>query len=152
MIPLFVIKHYAFKHHCSLEISIDKHLKLLDYFNEVQQMGTAVPSKEVDEVWHNFILHTRLYREFCHEKFGKFIEHNPHLPDNIDQVLAEKTTRPVYYGKCDNQCNGSGKCDVKCSGEKECDNDCNGNPSSCDSDEERGKARKSEFGFTIITT
>ncbi|MES2014667.1 MAG: hypothetical protein V4437_02530 [Patescibacteria group bacterium] len=35
------------------------------------------PTEEVDEVWHEFILHTELYREFCKTHFGTFIDHRP---------------------------------------------------------------------------
>ncbi|WNB18485.1 glycine-rich domain-containing protein [Marivirga arenosa] len=31
----------------------------------------------IDEMWHNFILHTRLYQKFCHEKLNTFIHHEP---------------------------------------------------------------------------
>lgn len=34
-------------------------------------------SPEIDEVWHGLILHTRMYREFCGEVFGEFLDHNP---------------------------------------------------------------------------
>lgn len=35
------------------------------------------PTEEVDEVWHEFILHTEPYREFCKRNFGAFIDHRP---------------------------------------------------------------------------
>jgi len=35
------------------------------------------PTKDVDEVWHNFILYTIEYAEFCTKYFGKFIHHVP---------------------------------------------------------------------------
>ncbi|WMN07300.1 hypothetical protein QYS48_28415 [Marivirga arenosa] len=31
----------------------------------------------IDEMWHTFILHTRLYQKFCHEKLNLFIHHEP---------------------------------------------------------------------------
>jgi hypothetical protein len=31
----------------------------------------------MDEMWHNFILHTRVYQKFCHEKLNLFIHHEP---------------------------------------------------------------------------
>lgn len=36
-----------------------------------------VPSLKVDLAWHEFILHTRLYREFCGRCIGQFIDHEP---------------------------------------------------------------------------
>ena len=34
-------------------------------------------SSEVDEIWHNFILFTREYAEFCHRICGHMIHHRP---------------------------------------------------------------------------
>jgi hypothetical protein len=34
----------------------------------------------IDEMWHNFILHTRLYQKFCNEKLNLFIHHEPTPP------------------------------------------------------------------------
>jgi hypothetical protein len=31
----------------------------------------------IDEMWHNFILHTRIYQKFCNEKLNLFIHHEP---------------------------------------------------------------------------
>ncbi|GAB3335866.1 hypothetical protein GCM10027429_18510 [Marivirga atlantica] len=35
------------------------------------------PLAIIDEMWHNFILHTRSYHKYCMEKFRKFIHHEP---------------------------------------------------------------------------
>jgi len=37
------------------------------------------PTKEVDVAWHEFILFTRDYAEFCHVHFGRFMHHVPRL-------------------------------------------------------------------------
>ncbi|MFH8695545.1 glycine-rich domain-containing protein [Streptomyces chartreusis] len=34
-------------------------------------------SLRVDEAWHQFILFTRQYMEFCHKYFGRYMPHNP---------------------------------------------------------------------------
>ncbi len=34
-------------------------------------------SKEVDSVWHEFIIHTKQYFEFCQDYFGRYIHHIP---------------------------------------------------------------------------
>ncbi len=31
----------------------------------------------IDEMWHNLILHTRIYQKFCNEKLNLFIHHEP---------------------------------------------------------------------------
>lgn len=38
-----------------------------------------VPSREVDQVWHNHILDTAKYREDCNTLFGKFMDHWPYF-------------------------------------------------------------------------
>ena len=37
----------------------------------------ATPSQRVDLAWHEFILFTRAYGEFCNRIFGKMIHHQP---------------------------------------------------------------------------
>lgn len=37
----------------------------------------SMPSKAVDVAWHEFILFTKLYQQFCREAFGRFLHHTP---------------------------------------------------------------------------
>lgn len=37
----------------------------------------AMPSKVVDALWHEFILHTRGYETFCQRAFGRMLHHTP---------------------------------------------------------------------------
>ena len=37
----------------------------------------AMPSQVVDDLWHEFILHTRNYDVFCRRAFGRFLHHTP---------------------------------------------------------------------------
>ncbi|WP_157314950.1 hypothetical protein [Chitinibacter sp. GC72] len=37
----------------------------------------AMPSLIVDEYWHEFILHTAVYEEFCKKALGRFLHHTP---------------------------------------------------------------------------
>lgn len=37
----------------------------------------AMPSRVVDSMWHEFILHTRAYREWCELTLGWFLHHTP---------------------------------------------------------------------------
>ena len=39
--------------------------------------GLSMRSYQVDEVWHNFILFTHEYDEFCRHTVGQFIHHAP---------------------------------------------------------------------------
>ena len=37
----------------------------------------AMPSKVVDTLWHEFIVHTRAYESFCRKAFGRMLHHTP---------------------------------------------------------------------------
>ena len=37
----------------------------------------SMPSKVVDELWHEFILFTKYYDAFCDQAFGRFLHHTP---------------------------------------------------------------------------
>ena len=37
----------------------------------------AMPSQVADDLWHEFILHTRNYEQFCSRAFGTFFHHTP---------------------------------------------------------------------------
>jgi hypothetical protein len=41
-----------------------------------------VPSKKIDEMWHNFILFTMDYEEFCRTRLGRFMHHRPRRRDD----------------------------------------------------------------------
>ncbi len=36
-----------------------------------------MPSQVADDLWHEFILFTRAYKEFCHKAFGRFLHRTP---------------------------------------------------------------------------
>jgi hypothetical protein len=53
---------------------------LRQYFLAYQGSGfkyVAMPSQVVDDLWHEFILHTKAYRTFCERAFGRFFDHTP---------------------------------------------------------------------------
>jgi hypothetical protein len=37
----------------------------------------SMPSQVADELWHEFILHTKAYAHFCDKAFGSFLHHTP---------------------------------------------------------------------------
>lgn len=52
----------------------------------------AMPSKAVDAMWHEFILHTRAYQGFCRKAFGRMLHHTPAEalaaePDRADKAF-----------------------------------------------------------------
>ncbi len=53
---------------------------LRDYFHICQAAGkefVSMPSEAVDTAWHQFILFTRDYEDFCQNAFGRFLHHTP---------------------------------------------------------------------------
>ena len=48
-----------------------------------------VPSREVDQVWHNHILDTAKYREDCDTLFGQFMDHWPYFGMKDDAEREE---------------------------------------------------------------
>jgi hypothetical protein len=51
----------------------------------------GMPSKAVDEAWHEMILMTRDYTEFCERAFGRYLHHTPDstLSVSMDELLHE---------------------------------------------------------------
>lgn len=84
------------------------------------------PSEIIDDLWHEFILHTRDYAEFCATVLGTFVHHVPStLPDpsgyhrTLERIRARFGTSderfwPAAGADCDSSC-GS-KCS-SCKGE-----------------------------------
>lgn len=57
---------------------IDRALR--DFFAAYLLTGgrpVSMPSQAADELWHEFILHTRHYERFCRKAFGRFLHHTP---------------------------------------------------------------------------
>jgi hypothetical protein len=53
---------------------------LRDYFMLCQRSKrrmVSMPSQVVDDAWHEFILFTRAYQDFCCQAFGRFLHHTP---------------------------------------------------------------------------
>jgi hypothetical protein len=54
----------------------------------------SMPSQVVDDLWHEFILYTRQYDQFCHKAFGKFMHHTPAVvlgKDRLDNTGLRRT-------------------------------------------------------------
>lgn len=59
----------------------------------------SMPSQIADELWHEFILCTRLYQHFCGRAFGRFLHHTPAvlLGDNRRNNIG---LRRCWYWNC----------------------------------------------------
>ena len=54
----------------------------------------AMPSQVVDDLWHQFILHTKNYDAFCTRAFGRFLHHTPAV------VLSSSKQSNVGLRRC----------------------------------------------------
>lgn len=58
--------------------------------------------REIDEMWHEFILFTKDYTDFCEKYFGDYMHHLPNIFDNMPrprevvEVEAKKLILYVY--------------------------------------------------------
>ncbi len=53
----------------------------------------AMPSQVVDDLWHQFILHTRAYQVFCRKGLGRFLHHTPAEAMKDNQVAPDSIKR-----------------------------------------------------------
>ncbi len=54
----------------------------------------AMPSRAVDALWHEFILHTQAYKDWCHHALGFFLHHSP------AEALGRKTRHNDGLRRC----------------------------------------------------
>jgi len=100
----------------------------------IYQERMAMTSKEVDAVWHQFILFTPEYQGFCDEILGNYLHHCPDTKDQpvgknevknfVDRYQATFGEIPSLWGLeswCSSGGCSSGDCGT-CSGS--CGNDC----------------------------
>lgn len=62
------------------------------------ERALGMPSKMIDVAWHEFILFTREYREFCDMAFDRFFDHTPNsrFSKNQNTDLDLLMTRSVF--------------------------------------------------------
>lgn len=58
------------------------------------------PGETIDTVWHEFILCTRAYAQFCENVFGRFVHHAPGgtEAENKNQYRMTLKLYQLYYG------------------------------------------------------
>lgn len=69
------LESLSFDHHIpSFELLVE----VIKFLNLVSKNNMRLtPSQSVDLGWHEFILFTKSYSDFCHEELGRFIHHTP---------------------------------------------------------------------------
>ncbi|GKX33048.1 MAG: hypothetical protein MnENMB40S_06660 [Rhizobiaceae bacterium MnEN-MB40S] len=60
----------------------------------------AMPSQAADDLWHEFILYTRSYQEFCNKAFGRFLHHTPAVVLAPEQKRDNEGLRRVWWQCC----------------------------------------------------
>lgn len=52
-------------------------LEVLRFMSLINAKQTITPSERVDQIWHQFILWTKLYFEYCDTLYGRYLHHTP---------------------------------------------------------------------------
>lgn len=77
---------------------VKQELKLFFKMNSTYRSGIiSMPSRIVDVVWHEFILHTRDYHNFCQQGFGYYFHHNPFSKETASQDIKLSLQRAWLY-------------------------------------------------------
>lgn len=76
---------------------------LRQYFLAYQMSGcryVAMPSQVADDLWHEFILYTRAYEDFCQKAFGRFFHHTPAEALSPERRQSNEGLRRVWWQCC----------------------------------------------------
>jgi hypothetical protein len=57
------------------------------------RLWLSMPSTLADDMWHEFLLHTRDYAVFCDTAFGRFIHHVPESAITPEDAVPSSTNR-----------------------------------------------------------
>ena len=96
-IPAEVVRHYAMKNAMTSDEALSIFGQLEQFLDEAQY-GRCSPTEQVDNAWHEFILHTQHYIAYCKERFGKIIHHVPDGPAHDASEIADCSS------KCSSAC------------------------------------------------
>jgi len=75
-----ILRFCSLKPHLTDEDAKQVIAGLREYFHISNQLGNqmiAMPSQVVDVAWHEFILYTKHYEDFCNKALGRFLHHTP---------------------------------------------------------------------------
>ena len=57
----------------------------------------SMPSQAADDLWHEFILYTKNYEQFCAKAFGGFLHHSPAAVLTPAQQQGNEGLRRVWW-------------------------------------------------------
>lgn len=73
-----IIDRMLVKHEWSLERTQQSIIEYRRYLYMTQKFDSSIsPTKDVDMIWHEHILHTNKYAIDCNKLFGRFLHHLP---------------------------------------------------------------------------
>jgi hypothetical protein len=76
---------------------------LRQYFLAYLKSGrkyVSMPSQVVDDLWHEFILYTKNYQQFCEKAFGTFFHHTPAAVLTSTQSSSNTGLRRTWWYAC----------------------------------------------------
>ena len=76
---------------------------LTQFFQAYLRSGcqpVAMPVRSADWLWHEFILHTQDYENFCKKAFGKFLHHQPAIKQENSEKAANPSLRRTWIQCC----------------------------------------------------
>lgn len=73
-------------------------LEVLRFMSLIGPGFTVTPSKRVDAAWHQFILHTLIYHEYCTKCYDKYLHHTP-SNDRLENAKQFEQTIALYREK-----------------------------------------------------
>lgn len=77
-VPELVRHNYGIETDTPIERVEEMCDELVSFLDETAAgLAEARPPDHLDKLWHTFILHSRLYTEFCMERYGRYMHHNP---------------------------------------------------------------------------
>ncbi len=65
----------------------------------------SMPSQVADDLWHEFILYTKEYQQFCNQAFGRFLHHTPAVVLSTNQQNNTGIRRTWRYACMDENIN-----------------------------------------------
>jgi hypothetical protein len=71
------------------------------WLNRKHPSLALVPTREIDEFWHNHILYTKNYIRDCMKIFGHYFHHEPSMPEEDPNTLAAifVKTKELYFSE-----------------------------------------------------
>lgn len=108
-----IIDRMLLRHHWSqkrIELAITGYKQFL-YMSKLFEQPIS-PTKDVDTIWHEHILHTNKYASDCEKTFGHFLHHFPTPAKWIHGEICDGGG-----GRC-STCNEEGRCGRQCDAQK----------------------------------